>query len=400
MRLGDYYLLEAANAGAATLFQMAVYFWTRRRLGFGDSANLWLGATQGVFYVVCAYLGGKLAERAGYDRLLGWSVALAAAVLPLLPAAPRPATPYIVMALYSAAVAATWPALEAAIFQAPGRWTTPQRLAAYNVVWSLAGGIGFFISGAVFAWRTDAIAILPMMMHLAQLVWMAWRRRQPAGPADGIAPADAVARQNRARRHPRFMHVAWLGNMLGFFVLSGFSALSPHLGERLGLAPRQAIWLVCALFLARGLSFAAFGWWEGWHYRRRWLAGAIILLPPALATAFFSPRTGAVLAANVVMGVLMGLIYSSSLFYSLDIGENKGEHGGLHEAMLGCGTLAGPLTGVAGASLLPRLLGNADMGGAAGAKLAILGICVPAAAVAAGLVLAPAGIRASREQAR
>ena len=50
-----------------------------------------------------------------------------------------------------------------------------------------------------------------------------------------------------------------------------------------------------------------------------------------------------VLAAQVLFGVGLGLIYYSSLFYSMDVGETKGEHGGLHEGAIGAGLFAGPV---------------------------------------------------------
>ena len=64
---------------------------------------------------------------------------------------------------------------------------------------------------------------------------------------------------------------------------------------------------------------------------------------------------------------------SASLFYSMDIGVNKGENGGSHEAILGGGLFLGPLVGVFGARWLPALAGMPDWRGALGAKLAILG---------------------------
>jgi hypothetical protein len=49
--------------------------------------------------------------------------------------------------------------------------------------------------------------------------------------------------------------------------------------------------------------------------------------------------------AQLFFGAATGLIYYSSLFYSMDVGETKGEHGGLHEAAIGLGNFAGPAVG-------------------------------------------------------
>jgi hypothetical protein len=47
-------------------------------------------------------------------------------------------------------------------------------------------------------------------------------------------------------------------------------------------------------------------------------------------------------------------MYYSSLFYSLDVGEAKAEHGGLHEAAIGVGICAGPAVGVVSLQFFPH----------------------------------------------
>jgi hypothetical protein len=48
------------------------------------------------------------------------------------------------------------------------------------------------------------------------------------------------------------------------------------------------------------------------------------------------------------------LIYYSSLFYAMDQSDTKGEHGGIHEAAIGLGNLAGPAVGAASLHYLPQ----------------------------------------------
>ena len=374
LRLGDYYLLEGLNSASASLFLLAIYFWTHARLGFGEADNLLLGSVQGLTYIVFSVIGGRMAERRGYDRLFAYALVLAALALSLLLLCPTVRVAYGVIALYTVAIAGTWPALEAAIVHVAGRFSTAQRIAFYNVVWSIAGTAGIFLSGAIFRWRAGSVIVLPLLGHLLQLACIAfWRSRgavaAAAGPAAGAPPPAAA----HARRSPRFLKVAWLGNMLGYLVVSSVSALAPHIGQQLGLDERVSIWLVCSMFLARGITFAGLGVWEGWHYRWSLLVGSILLIPVGLAVVFFGRTAPVALLAFVAMGWMLGLVYSSSLFYSMDIGVNKGENGGSHEAILGGGLFLGPLVGVFGARWLPALAGMPDWRGALGAKLAILG---------------------------
>jgi len=58
--------------------------------------------------------------------------------------------------------------------------------------------------------------------------------------------------------------------------------------------------------------------------------------------------------AQILFGGAIGLIYYSSLFYSMDVGETKGEHGGIHEAAIGLGNFAGPAMGAMSLYLWPH----------------------------------------------
>jgi len=55
------------------------------------------------------------------------------------------------------------------------------------------------------------------------------------------------------------------------------------------------------------------------------------------------------------------LIYYSSLFYSMDAGEMKGEHGGIHEAAIGCGNCIGPAVGAVSLQFFPQYTHNGVM---------------------------------------
>jgi hypothetical protein len=57
--------------------------------------------------------------------------------------------------------------------------------------------------------------------------------------------------------------------------------------------------------------------------------------------------------AQVVFGLATGLLYYASLFYSMDVGETKGEHGGIHEAAIGLGICLGPAVGAGALYLAP-----------------------------------------------
>ena len=71
---------------------------------------------------------------------------------------------------------------------------------------------------------------------------------------------------------------------------------------------------------------------------------AVLLLGRSLPLLF---------AAQAVFGLATGLLYYSSLFYSMDVGETKCEHGGIHEAAIGLGICLGPAVGAGALFLAP-----------------------------------------------
>ena len=70
------------------------------------------------------------------------------------------------------------------------------------------------------------------------------------------------------------------------------------------------------------------------------------------------PHLAVLLLAQVFFGVAIGLIYYSSLFYSMDASEAKGEHGGIHEAAIGVGNFIGPALGAASLQFLPQFINS------------------------------------------
>ena len=75
----------------------------------------------------------------------------------------------------------------------------------------------------------------------------------------------------------------------------------------------------------------------------------------SFAAILLSPNIYALIGvAQIFFGVAIGLIYYSSLFYSMDGGDATSEHGGIHEAAIGLGNCVGPGIGAAALQFLPQ----------------------------------------------
>ena len=364
--LTDYYLAGAVNSLSATLFTYCSFFWAKGSYGYSDEWNLRMGAIQGVAAVLAAFFGGKLGDRFGFDRVLRTVLPLLVVILLAGAWSGWFWTPVVFTTLYIAVLVPVWPALEASVLHAPSTLSMPMRLGLYNIVWSSTGAAGFLISGWIYRWQPAAILWIPAALH--GLLWL-WLQRplRPAetGPAGSAMDLPHAGSSLPAAVRKRFLLTALIGNAVSYFIINGFLALAPHVGERLHLDPSQAIWLTCTLLITRAFAFALFWRWEGWHYRMGWAQAALWLAPGCVAGIFFSPSLPLVAVLMGGLGVAAGLTYYGSIYYSLEYGEEKGQGGGRHEAVLGLGILAGPLVG----ALATRVTGHVE-----GGKTAILAI--------------------------
>jgi len=357
LRLFDYYLIEGMSAFACSILLLCIYFWARTRYGFSNTENLALGAMQGISHIVASRIGGRLGDRLGYNRLLLAGLA-GAGIMALIGWMPDWRwMPFLAMGIYASAIGITWPALEGGAMHLPGKLNMPQRLGIYNLVWSFSGAAGFAISGFVFRWNIDAIFWIPGCIHAAQIVWIFYQRGRHV-----ISGSTAMSFPHMGDRQPRMVklyatRMAWLSNSLGYFLAGGFAALTPHLGERLGLSQSWTIWLGSSLLAARAFGFVLLRRWEGWHYHQGWSLYALWSAPLCLAAIFFTSSLWLVAAACLMLGFSLGLSYYMSIYYSLDASDNKGEQGGLHESIIGIGILSGPLAGAAGGYLTGTTFG-------------------------------------------
>jgi hypothetical protein len=159
---------------------------------------------------------------------------------------------------------------------------------------------------------------------------------------------------HRAVRGKAFLRMAWLANPFSYIAGNTLIAVMPEVAARLELTTTLAGFCCSVWFFARLGTFALLWLWPDWHYRFRWLLAAYVALIVAFAAITIVPSLAVVVAAQLVFGGAVGLIYYSSLFYSMDVGETKGEHGGIHEAAIGLGNFAGPAVGATSLYFLPQ----------------------------------------------
>lgn len=159
-----------------------------------------------------------------------------------------------------------------------------------------------------------------------------------------------------------FLHLAWAANPFSYIAINTAIPLMPVLATALALSPSTA-GIFCSLwFFVRMASFWFLSVWPGWHYRAGWFLSSYLLLGAGFALMLMGRSIPVVGLGQVAFGLATGLLYHSSLYYSMNASDTKGEHGGVHEAMIGMGIGAGPAIGAVSLQLFPGVAQAAPLG--------------------------------------
>jgi MFS family permease len=351
-----FFVLEGLNSLATTHFNNYVFFLLHDRFEFGNLENLSVAALGGLVYIFAAWQGGRFAQRFGYFTSLKTGFAGMAACLVLgwrLPQLPAFLAAYVG---WNAAMCFTWPTLEALVSEGVGDDVLPKNIGIYNVVWAATAAAMYFSGGAIYqTLGRDSVFWLPALILAAQwLIVMGLGKNPihsvPAAPPAHTPEATAFAQPVSPRA---FLHMVWLAIPFSYVAISTVVAVIPGLAATLELSTAQA-GLFCSIWMFARLGAFVFLWqWTGWHYRFRWLLGAMVALTAGFCLLLLLRNLVLLVVVQTAFGGAVGLIYYASLFYSMDVGETKGEHGGLHEAMIGMGICLGPAVGAASLYFAP-----------------------------------------------
>lgn len=359
-----FYLIELINSYAAVYYSNFLFFYLRHTFGFGEAENLLTAALGGFIYIFASWMGGKLARRHGCVRMLYAGAYIIILSLITARVFPVPAIQVAMYCSWTAGVCLIWPALETLISERTGL-SLPKMVGIYNITWALGSALAYFTAGLLIEkLGMTSIFGIPLGLTIAELVILTFaarmlkkendRQTHDAFPTPPFRPADAR----------RFLQMAWIANPFAYVAINTVIPLIPSLADKLGLSTGRA-GVVCSLWMfSRLASFVIFRQWSGWHYRFRWLAGSFALMIVCFFGFLTAQSLGWLLITEIGFGLSIGLIYYSSLYYSMNVTGNQSSNAGFHEAMIGVGQFCGPALGAAALYLVPAAVtGARSVGG-------------------------------------
>jgi MFS family permease len=357
----SYFSLAALNTLATSYYLNYLYFFLRDRFGFGNRENLWVSALYGFIYIFSAWQCGRFAQRRGYLTSLKLGFGCLALLMTAGALLDSIAGMLCVVSCYGIVLLFTWPALEALVSENETQSGVQHMVGVYNCTWAAAAAFAYFTGGTLYDWLGRRIVFwIPAAIFSFQFAFVVYVSRYATALASWenksveTSPHHPEAAAFRQKVGPKtFLKMAWLANPFAYVAVTTLLAVMPGLAQKLALSPTK-VGLFCSVwFFGRLAAFALLWKWTGWHYRFRWLLLAFLTLILSFLLILLATKLWWVVLAQVFFGLAAGLIYYSSLFYSMDVGEEKAEHGGLHEAAIGAGVFAGPAVGAASLQFLP-----------------------------------------------
>jgi predicted MFS family arabinose efflux permease len=376
-----------------------------------------------------AWFAGRFAQRQGYFQALKVGYVIMIVGLSLGAVTGSAMGHVGVMVLTVVGMSFTWPTLEALVSEGEPRSGLQHMVGLYNVVWAGTAALANFSGGAMLQkLGLTSLFFVPIAIHVAQLGLTLWlehkageslhkigpndRARTPHGtpvarggggnPGSEGNGSEAIREQGSSaqitvpgpiiaaavfvpnvaasavretsvpvHKAKKFLRMAWVANPFAYIAINTLIAVAPGVAQRLELSTMAAGFCCSVWCFSRLGAFALLWQWEAWHYRFRWLLLAYIGLLVSFGATVLAPNVAVLVVAQLVFGAAVGLIYYSSLFYSMDRSETKGEHGGIHEAVIGLGNCAGPAVGALALRLVP---GNSQSGALAVIALLLCGL--------------------------
>jgi MFS family permease len=296
-----------------------------------------IGAAGALAYITGCLTYRRLADRIGYQRCMAVSTGLVAAITLLYPWTTRVAHIAALSVATALLASGYWPIVQAWLGRGRSRRDLLLALSHFNLAIALCSVLGPVAGGALYgAGFTLPFAAAAFGIGLLSLSLFALRFEEPPPAAPAASPAsDLDAR--------RFLRIAWVANFATYFAVSN------------GVSPGMLGLLMALIGLTQFGAFYRIARTDRWQFRLLPMAAAQILGVAGLTMFVVGKSSGAFAAGFLAMGVVAGVTFAASSFYSLCAGGGGSRRAGLHEAVVGSGFLLGPLTGgLAAGRLGPR----------------------------------------------
>ena len=312
-----------------------------------DATPAQLGLLQASFAVPYTLLCFFMARRfSSLDTRAAMTVSsLALLVLCILSAVMSSLTSFFLLAvLVGTSTAFFWPPLEHHIARNKPSHDLYGALSRFNLWWGSGYAIGTVTCGLLLEWDSRAAFLTAAACVVPVLVGSPFLSGNPrieikTGVHNGVSPGNVSIDDRRL-----FLTLSRVFIFLTYASAGAILALFPKLGDELHFGKPLVSRVLAFFYIGQLLSFFILSKTSRWHYNLTLLLVAQALCAAAFVTAFVWNRTAVFSGAFGAIGLVAGLSYFSSLYYTLHEPVFRTSLAGVHEAILAAGRLFGPLS--------------------------------------------------------
>ncbi len=239
-----------------------------------------------------------------------------------------------------------WPTYQSHITIKLDPAQTTHNLQGFSIGWSSAGVIGCFVSGLIISCiNIKMLFILNLIMSFIGAYLVA--RHIHNKLTDPIIGCIIQNKQNKNNppQSKFFLILAWIGVFAAFFSMGIIVWLFPKFAIDAGMSPLIIGSLRAVLGIFQVVIFFILRSNHRWQYSFSHLLSSELILISGLIILIFSCNVIWYTLAFALLGITVGFLYSSSLFYSSQARSEKMEKTGFHEAIVWSGVLLGTLMG-------------------------------------------------------
>ncbi|MCZ6688328.1 MAG: MFS transporter [Planctomycetota bacterium] len=328
------------------LFMGVLYFFVLG-LGGGSSDLGIVSAAGGACYVVAAIAGGRLSDRVPRlllarigclsFSLLVFGISLCTEIRSVI----------LIFTPVGVSMGLFWPPIQARIADLAAPEGLADATGRFNIAWSLGKGFGFFSSGVLielFSSLGEDGALRATMAVAAIAGVLPFLLLGESDPSkEQNAPQDPeIGRRKNGRP---YLLAAWISNFAVFGAGAAIVTHHPKWISDMRMEEFHSNAFLAAVFISQTGGFILWSLYTRWRYRLIEFWVVQVAFGVAIAALPLYPSFGLTLLLAPLVGLGLGLTYQASIFYSLDVGVERGRHSGLHEGILGSGNFLLPLLG-------------------------------------------------------
>ena len=306
-------------------------------------------------YTLTSLVSGRLADRMGYRLVMTIGCVFLALAFVGYIGVNRIWHFVLLSVLMAVAIAHYWPPMQAWLGRGKSRDMLLPALGRFNVAWTLGVCIGPAAGGELFEFHPFSGFILSGFLGVllfAGLLVVPIVESEP----------DAVNRRSVAATSGHFLPLALLANFATFFAIGLVRALFPKLATDLDISPSLLGYLLALIALTQLAVFYFMSRTDRWQFRMSPIIFAQLLAAFGLGLIGIGTQPIVFACGFLLLGGLIGVTFTASIFYSLYAEGPGGRRTGVHEAIVGSGFLFGPLLGGLVAehfnARLPYLMGS------------------------------------------